>query len=94
MTKIFNQKRIKKQDIRAGLLVTATNHPESQVYTVERMDGNQVTLTWYEGSNQCICDSDYSMLWKPTIEQVEYSINANGRLANILDVADVKVIIG
>jgi hypothetical protein len=34
------------------------------------------------------------MLWKPTIEQVEYSINANGRLANILDVADVKVVIG
>ena len=88
------QKRIKKQDIRAGLLVVATDRLEAQVYTVESIDGNQVTLTWYEGSNQCICGLDYSMLWKPTIEQVEYSINANGRLANILDVADVKVVIG
>jgi hypothetical protein len=88
------QKRIKKQDIRPNLLVVATDHPEAQVYTVERIDGNQVTLTWYEGTNQCICGLDYSMLWKPTIEQVEYSINTNGRLATAQDVADVKLLIG
>lgn len=88
------QKRIKKQDIRAGLLVTATDHPEAQVYTVESIEGNQVTLTWYEGTNQCICGLDYSMLWKPTLEQIEYSINTNGRLATAQDVADVKLLIG
>jgi hypothetical protein len=34
------------------------------------------------------------MLMTPTIAQIEYSINANGRLANALDVADVKFLIG
>jgi hypothetical protein len=88
------QKRIKKQDVRPNLLVVVTEHPEAQVYTVESIEGNQVTLTWYEGTNQCISGMDYSMLMRPTIEQVEYSINTNGRLATAQDVADVKLLIG
>jgi hypothetical protein len=88
------QKRIKKQDVRPNLLVVVTDHPEATVYTVESIEGNQVTLTWYEGTNQCISGMDYSMLMRPTIEQVEYSINNNGRLATAQDVADVKLLIG
>lgn len=86
--------KIKKQNFRAGLLVVATDRLETQVYTVERIDGNHVTYTWYEGTNQCISGIDYTMLMTPTIAQIEYSINANGRLANALDVADVKFLIG
>ena len=86
--------KIKKQNIRAGFLVVATDRLETRVYTVERIDGNHVTYTWYEGTNQCISGIDYTMLMTPTIAQIEYSINANGRLANALDVADVKFLIG
>ena len=88
------KKSIKLKDIRPGQLVVTSDSPEAQVRTVESVDGFHVTLTWFEGTNQCIQGVDYSLLKTPTIEQVEYSINANGRLANILVVADVKFVIG
>jgi hypothetical protein len=88
------KKSIKLQNIRPGQLVVTSDSTQAQVRTVESVDGVHVTLTWFEGTNQCIQGVDYSMLRVPTIEQVEYSINANGRLANILDVADVKFVIG
>jgi hypothetical protein len=53
-----------------------------------------VTLTWYEGTNQCIQGVDYSLLSVPTIAQIEYSINNHGRLANLQDVEDVTLLIG
>jgi hypothetical protein len=88
------KKSIKLKDIRPGQLVVTSDSPEAQVRTVESVDGFHVTLTWFEGTNQCIQGVDYSLLGVPTIAQIEYSINANGRLANILDVADVKFVIG
>jgi hypothetical protein len=88
------KKSIKLKDIRVGQLVVTSDSPEAQVRTVESVDGFHVTLTWFEGTNQCIQGVDYSLLGVPTIAQIEYSINANGRLANILDVADVKFVIG
>jgi hypothetical protein len=86
--------RIKLSEIRVGQLVVTSDFPEAQVRTVESIDGFQVTLTWYEGTNQCIGGSDYSLLRVPTIAQIEYSINNNGRLADLKDVEDVKLIIG
>jgi len=44
---------------------------------------------WFEGSRKCSQQADYSGCSKPTVEQIEYSINANGRLAGIMDVAEV-----
>jgi hypothetical protein len=88
------KKSIKLKNIRPGQLVVTSDSPEAQVRTVESVDGFHVTLTWFEGTNQCIQGVDYSLLGVPTIAQIEYSINANGRLANILDVADVKFVIG
>jgi hypothetical protein len=88
------KKSIKLKDIRVGQLVVTSDSPKAQVRTVESVDGFHVTLTWFEGTNQCIQGVDYSLLGVPTIAQIEYSINANGRLANILDVADVKFVIG
>ena len=88
------KKAIKLKDIRAGQLVVTSDSPEAQVRTVESVEGLMVTLTWYEGTNQCIQGVDYSLLGVPTIAQIEYSINNNGRLADMTDVADVKVVIG
>jgi hypothetical protein len=53
-----------------------------------------VTLTWYEGTNQCIQGVDYSLLAVPTVAQIEFSINNYGRLANMEDVKDVALVIG
>jgi hypothetical protein len=87
-------KKIKLQNIYAGQLVVTSNSPEAQVRTVESVDGFIVTLTWYEGTNQCIQGVDYSLLGVPTVAQIEYSINNYGRLANLQDVEDVTLLIG
>jgi hypothetical protein len=87
-------KKIKLQNIYVGQLVVTSNSAEAQVRTVESVEGLMVTLTWYEGTNQCIQGVDYSLLMTPTIEQIEYSISNNGRLANLQDVEDVKLLIG
>ena len=87
-------KKIKLQNIYAGQLVVTSNSPEAQVRTVESVEGFMVTLTWYEGTSQCIQGVDYSLLSVPTIEQIEYSISNHGRLANLQDVEDVTLLIG
>lgn len=87
-------RKIKLKDFRAGMLVVSTDRVETQVYTVESIKGYWITLVWCEGERMGVCGLDSSMLMTPTVEQIEYSINANGRLANILDVADVKFVIG
>ncbi len=88
------KKAIKLKDIRSGQLVVTSDSPEAQVRTVESVEGFQVTLTWYEGTNQCIQGVDYSLLGVPTIAQIEYSISNYGRLANMEDVKDVALLIG
>jgi hypothetical protein len=88
------KKAIKLKDIYVGQLVVTSDSAEAQVRTVESVEGFMVTLTWYEGTNQCIQGVDYSLLGVPTIAQIEYSINNNGRLANLQDVEDVKLLIG
>ena len=87
-------KKIKLQDIYVGQLVVTSNSSEAQVRTVESVEGFHVTLTWYEGTNQCIQGVDYSLLSVPTLAQIEYSISNYGRLANLQDVEDVKLLIG
>jgi hypothetical protein len=88
------KKAIKLKDIYVGQLVVTSDSAEAQVRTVESVDGFQVTLTWYEGTSQCIQAVDYSLLGVPTVAQIEYSINNYGRLANLQDVEDVTLLIG
>jgi hypothetical protein len=88
------KKSIKLKDIRVGQLVVTSDSPEAQVRTVESVEGLMVTLTWYEGTNQCIQGVDYSLLAVPTVAQIEFSINNYGRLANMEDVKDVALLIG
>jgi hypothetical protein len=87
-------KKIKLQNIYVGQLVVTSDSAEAQVRTVESVEGFQVTLTWYEGTSQCIQGVDYSLLSVPTVAQIEYSINNYGRLANLQDVEDVTLLIG
>jgi hypothetical protein len=87
-------KKIKLQNIYVGQLVVTSDSAEAQVRTVESVEGFQVTLTWYEGTNQCIQGVDYSLLSVPTVAQIEFSINNYGRLANLQDVEDVTLLIG
>ena len=87
-------RKIKLKDFRVGMLVVSTDRVETQVYTVESVEGFRIMLVWREGDRTGVSSLDYSMLITPTIEQIEYSINNNGRLADMNDVADVKVLIG
>jgi hypothetical protein len=64
------KKAIKLKDIYAGQLVVTSDSPEAQVRTVESVEGFQVTLTWYEGTNQCIQGVDYSLLGLPTLRRL------------------------
>jgi hypothetical protein len=87
-------KKIKLQNIYVGQLVVTSDNAEAQVRTVESVEGLMVTLTWYEGTSQCIQGVDYSLLSVPTVAQIEFSINNYGRLANLQDVEDVTLLIG
>ena len=87
-------KKLKLQNIYVGQLVVTSESAEAQVRTVESVEGLMVTLTWYEGTNQCIQGVDYSLLSVPTVAQIEYSISNYGRLANMDDVKDVALLIG
>ena len=87
-------RKIKLKDFRVGMFVVSTDRVETQVYTVESVEGFRIMLVWREGERTGVSSLDYSMLMTPTLEQIEYSINNNGRLADMNDVADVKVVIG
>jgi hypothetical protein len=78
------QKRIKKSDLYVGQLVVVTDHPETQVYTVAAVgEGNVAILQWMEGTSHCSQGHDAFSLSKPTLEQIEYSIAANGALLSV-----------
>jgi hypothetical protein len=74
-------KALKKSNLYIGQLVTTSDSPEAQVRTISHIfDNNMVEVQWYEGTKQVAQGIDYSMLYTPTIKQIEYSIQFNGRL--------------
>lgn len=82
------KKSIKHTDLYIGQLVVVTDHPETQVYTVAHIDGRAVMLQWFEGSRTCSQEFDKYGLMKPTLEQVEYSIAANGPLVSTKQIVE------
>lgn len=77
------KKAIKHTDLYIGQLVVVTEHPEAQVYTIAAFVGTQgVTLQWCEGRRTCAQAHEKYGLMKPTLEQIEYSIAANGPLVS------------
>jgi len=83
-------KSLKKSNLYIGQLVTTSDSPEAQVRTISHIfDNNMVELQWYESDQLIIQGIDRSMLYTPTIQQIEYSIQFNGRLVSINDILEL-----
>lgn len=80
------KKVIKHTELYIGQLVVVTEHPETQVYTIADFEGNNVLLQWREGTHQTRATFDKFSLIKPTLQQIEYSIAANGALVSSKDI--------
>jgi len=79
---------IKHSDLYIGQLVVVTEHPETQVYTVAGIEGHVAILQWFEGTQFCSQGHDKYGLLKPTLQQIEYSIAANGALVSTKEILE------
>jgi hypothetical protein len=77
----MKSKKLKRADLRIGQLVVCSDHPKVQVRTVSHLFSNSsmVELQWFEGTNHCSQGVD-CQLYVPTMEQIEFSIDHNGKL--------------
>jgi len=79
-------KRLTLKQIRIGQLVVRGEHADAQVYTIAAIRGFNIHVIWFEGTRKC-----GQWCYKPTLEQIEYSIAANGRLASGQDIKDLDL---
>ncbi len=84
-------KRLTLKQIRIGQLVVRGEHADAQVYTIAAIRGFNIHVIWFEGTRKCGQWTDYGDRYKPTLEQIEYSIAANGRLASGQDIKDLDL---
>ena len=88
------QRFIPTKKLYVGQLVVVSTIDTAQVRTIGAIHKREngviyaVTLLWNEGSRLCGQHTDAFTLYKPTLEQIEYSIQVNGRLANKTDVCE------
>ena len=82
------KKSIKHTDLYIGQLVVVTEHPETQVYTIASIEAQVVILQWKEGTRHCSQGYEKYSLLKPTLEQIEYSIAANGALVSTKELVE------
>jgi hypothetical protein len=83
-------KSLRKSNLHIGQLVTTSDSLEAQVRTVSHIfDNNMVELQWYEADQLIVQGIDRSMLYAPTIKQIEYSIQFNGRLVSTNDILEL-----
>lgn len=88
------KKFIATKDLYFGQLVVVTTHAEAQVRTIAEIHKREtgavfaVTFLWKEGNRMCRQAYEPWTLHKPTIEQIEYSITANGALVSAREVAE------
>lgn len=82
-------KKIKRSDLYVGKLVVCSDHTQVQVRTVAYLfpDSSMVDVQWYEGTNHCSQGVD-CQLYEPTLAQIEYSIQFNGKLMPVQDLLD------
>ena len=81
-------KRLKASKLAIGMLVVASEEEYSQVYTVAKLEDKGVNIVWFEGKHKCNSWAYKDIFYKPTIEQIEFSIMDNGRLASFRDVME------
>lgn len=84
----MQNKKIEKNDFYVGQLVVTSKSKDAQVRTVSHIFSNStmVELQWYEGTGHCSQGVDYSLCMTPTLEQIEYSIDINGKLVAFHDI--------
>jgi hypothetical protein len=88
------QRFIPSKKLYVGQLVVVTTHETAQVRTIGEIHRHAsgviyaVTLLWHEGERLCGQHSVAYTLYKPTLDQIEYSIQVNGKLANKTDVCE------
>ena len=85
-------KKIAPKSLHIGQLVVLNKHTDAQVYTIAEIEDFTVTLMWYEGKRLCVNAWDSSRFFYPDLEQIEYSINSNGRLATVRDRMEARLI--
>ena len=61
---------------------------ETQVYTIASIEAQVVILQWKEGTRHCSQGYEKYSLLKPTLEQIEYSIAANGALVSTKELVE------
>ena len=81
-------KSLTLKQIHLGQLIVRGDHADAQVYTVAAVRGFNIYLVWFEGTRQCGQWIDYSGSLKPTLEQIEYSIAANGALVSTKELVE------
>lgn len=81
-------KYIKPSDLHIGQLVVVTDNPMTQVYTIGHISHTcgAVATYWFEGEHKCVSTAPIDRLMAPTLDQITFSIAANGRLASGRDI--------
>jgi hypothetical protein len=85
-------KRLTLNQIYIGQLIVRGEHLDAQVYTIAKIIGFNIYVIWFEGERQCGQWTDYGDCYKPTLEQIEYSIQANGKLASGQDIQELDLV--
>lgn len=86
------QRFIPSSKLYVGQLVVVTTNKDAHVRTIGAIHKHghgsvcAVTLLWREGKQVCGQDSAPWALYKPTLDQIEFSIEVNGALVNKTDV--------
>ena len=88
------QRFIPSEKLYVGQLVVVTTNEQVQVRTIAKIHKRAygtvfaVTCIWREGNRLCVQDSEPWTLYKPTLQQIEFSIQVNGKLSNKTDVCE------
>ena len=82
------QKRLTLGELYLGQLIVRGTHKDPQVYTIGAQHKFNIYVVWFEGDRKSGQWTDYGDCYIPTIEQIQYSISANGRLASHRDITN------
>lgn len=82
------QKRLTLEELDLSQLIVRGTHKDAQVYTIGARHKFNIYVVWFEGDRKCGQWTDYGDCYRPTIEQIQYSIMANGRLASGKDITN------
>ena len=85
----MTHKKVAKNSMYVGQLVVTSEMLYGQVYTIGHIfkGTNMIELQHREGERLCSQVTDYSLCMHPTVKQIEHSINDNGPLVGVNDLA-------